>query len=421
MKNILIIEENKTIANLLAQEIRYKIENINVLISHSYEEVLKYIFDKDTKIDFAILDLNFPDAKDGEIVKLTLAKNIRSIIYSASFNQDLILDILQDGIITYIEKGGNKSINTVIRHLQTALKTDETNILIVDNSIAQPSILKSMIEEIGFNVYTAKDGSEAYDFVENNPQIKFSLVLTHFNMPNIDGIELTLKLRKKYTIEELGIIVLSASDMEDISTKFLKIGANDFINKPYRKIEIKTKINTVLENLSLFEEIRDMANKDFLTGAYNRRFFYDSGTAIFLKAKREKRDLCVAMFDIDKFKNINDTHGHDIGDVAIKEVATILHQTLRKSDLIARFGGEEFCVLLENISREDAITLFEKIRDIFEKNILNVNNIEVRFTVSIGIFYGIQETIDDMIKIADNGLYFCKEHGRNQVAINKID
>jgi diguanylate cyclase (GGDEF)-like protein len=240
-------------------------------------------------------------------------------------------------------------------------------------------------------------------------------------MPNVDGVEFTLKLRKKYTIEELGIIVLSGSDMEDISTKFLKIGANDFINKPYKKIEIKTKINTALESLSLFEEIRDMANKDFLTGTYNRRFFYDSGTAIFLKAKREKRELCIAMFDIDKFKSINDTYGHDVGDVAIKEIAKILNQTLRKSDLMARFGGEEFCVLLENISLEDATNLFEKIRNTFENNLLIIGDIELRFTVSIGVFYGINDTLDDMIKIADNGLYFCKNNGRNQVAINQIE
>lgn len=421
MKNILIIEDNKTTASLLLQEITYKIPNVNVLISYTYKEALKYILDKNTQIDFAIIDLNLPDVEEGEIVKLVLSKEIRSIVYSAALNQDLILNILQDGIIAYIEKGGSASINSLIRHLKTSLKTNEINILIVDDSSVQLNLLKSMVEEIGFNVYTAKDGLEGYQFLEDHPEIKFSLVLTDYNMPNVDGVEFTLKLRKKYTLEELGIIVLSASDMEDISTKFLKIGANDFINKPYKKIEIKTKINTALESLSLFEEIRDMANKDFLTGTYNRRFFYDSGTAIFLKAKREKRELCIAMFDIDKFKNINDTYGHDVGDIAIKEIAKVLNQTLRKSDLMARFGGEEFCVLLENITLEDATNLFEKIRDTFEKNLVIIDDIQIQFTVSIGVFYGIQDTIDEMIKVADNGLYFCKNNGRNQIAINKTE
>jgi len=421
MKNILLIEDNKATANLLVQEIRYQIPDVNVLISYTYKEALKYILDKSIKIDFAIIDLNLPDVDDGEIVKLVLSKGIKSIVYSAALNQDLILDILQDGIIAFIEKGGKTSINSLIRHLKTSLKTNEINILIVDDSTVQLNLLKDIVEEIGFNVYVSKDGLEGYKFLETHPEIKFSLVLTDYNMPNVDGVEFTLKLRKKYTIEELGIIVLSGSDLEDISTKFLKIGANDFINKPYKKIEIKTKINTALESLSLFEEIRDMANKDFLTGAYNRRFFYDSGTAIFLKAKREKRDICIAMLDIDKFKNINDTYGHDIGDVAIKEVSRILNQILRKSDLMARFGGEEFCVLLENISLEDTTHLFEKIRDTFEKNIFTIADIEVQFTVSIGVFYGIQNTLDDMIKIADNGLYFCKQNGRNQVAINKLE
>ncbi len=88
---------------------------------------------------------------------------------------------------------------------------------------------------------------------------------------------------------------------------------------------------------------------------------------------------------------------------------------------MARFGGEEFCVLLENISLEDATNLFEKIRHTFEKNILTIGDIELTFTVSIGVFYGMKDTIDEMIKIADNGLYFCKANGRNQVAINKME
>jgi CheY-like chemotaxis protein len=169
MKNILIIEDNKTTANLLRQEITYKIPDVNVLLSYTYKEALKYILDKNTKIDFAIIDLNLPDVEEGEIVKLVLAKEIKSIVYSAALNQDLILDILQDGIIAYVEKGGQTSINSLIRHLKTSLNTHEMNILIVDDSIVQLNLLKSMVEEIGFNVYTAKDGLEGYKFLEDHP------------------------------------------------------------------------------------------------------------------------------------------------------------------------------------------------------------------------------------------------------------
>jgi diguanylate cyclase (GGDEF)-like protein len=126
------------------------------------------------------------------------------------------------------------------------------------------------------------------------------------------------------------------------------------------------------------------------------------------------------MFDIDKFKNINETYGHDVGDIAIKEVAKILHTSLRKSDLIARIGGEEFCVLLQNTNLQNAKSIFEKIRSMFENNIIYIDNIQLSYTVSIGVRYGLDETLEDMIKKADEQLYYCKEHGRNQVSISDI-
>jgi diguanylate cyclase (GGDEF)-like protein len=125
------------------------------------------------------------------------------------------------------------------------------------------------------------------------------------------------------------------------------------------------------------------------------------------------------MIDIDKFKNINDTYGHDVGDAAIKNVVNILSHNLRTSDLTARFGGEEFCVLLDNISFENTTILFEKIRNTFEHNILFVNDTELKFTVSIGIYYGkAEKTLEYIIKQADNELYHCKNNGRNQISIN---
>jgi diguanylate cyclase (GGDEF)-like protein len=160
-----------------------------------------------------------------------------------------------------------------------------------------------------------------------------------------------------------------------------------------------------------------MASRDFLTGSYNRRFFFESGKAIFAKAKRKQEKIAAAMLDIDKFKNVNDTYGHDAGDVAIQEIAVILNKNLRASDLVARFGGEEYCILLEDIKLEDLKKLFEKIRAAFESNVITAGKVSFSYTVSIGIFYGLEDTLDEMVKKADEGLYFCKENGRNQVHI----
>ncbi|MDA3908341.1 MAG: diguanylate cyclase, partial [Sulfurimonas sp.] len=199
---------------------------------------------------------------------------------------------------------------------------------------------------------------EALKILEKNKNI--SLVLTDYEMPNMDGLELTFRLRKKYKKDQLGIIAISIVEEQNIISKFLKIGANDFINKKFTHNEIVTRINANLELLDLFGQIKDMANKDFLTGAYNRRYFFDTGNYIYTKSKRNKTPLAVAMIDIDKFKNINDKYGHDTGDVAIQETTKILNNNLRASDLMARFGGEEFCVLLEDITFENVRLLLRR-------------------------------------------------------------
>jgi diguanylate cyclase (GGDEF)-like protein len=236
-------------------------------------------------------------------------------------------------------------------------------------------------------------------------------------MDKMDGMELVFNLRDTYGKDELGIIVLSASDSFEIPIQFLRIGSNDYITKPYNEIEVITRVNSNLETLELFQQTKDLANKDFLTGLYNRRFFFEYGNKIFEKAQRKNEHLAVVMCDIDKFKSINDTYGHDVGDVAICEVARILSTSLRSTDLIARFGGEEFCIVLEKMSLTQTQNLLETIRAKFESNQLSVGDISLNFTASLGVCYGLRSDLESMIKSADEALYFCKNNGRNQVKI----
>ena len=417
-KTILLVDDDKVILTILEKKLNSELKNINILTATTYKEAVRHILNKDEKIHVAIVDLNLPDAKDGVAVSFAVKKNIPTIVLTGLLDEKLKQTLLKLDIIDFILKGSKKGIENIMHTVSRVLKNYDTNILVVDDSPLQLAMLVKILKKMNINYMVAKDGLEAYNILQNEDK-KFSLVLTDFNMPNMDGMELTLKIRENFDKDNLGVIVLSANDTPEIPTQFIKIGANDFIYKPYSVIEVMTRINSNLELLDLFEKTRDMANKDFMTGAYNRRFFFDSGEAIFEKANRDKKEICVAMFDIDKFKNINDTYGHDVGDVAICEVANILNDNLRESDLMARFGGEEFCVLLENISLEEVEILFEKIRKVFEDNIIKINNLEINFTTSIGICYGIEENLENMIKKADEGLYFCKNNGRNQVAINK--
>ncbi len=417
-RTVLIVDKSELLLDLLETKLKKNFDNPTVLKATTYKDSVKHILNKDSNIDVAIINLVLPGVKDCIVIDFALKKDIPVLVLLDEENEKTDNLLIEKDIIDFVVKDEKSECASAISSISRVLNNYDINVLVVDDSPLQLAMAVKLLAKLKLNITTAKDGQEALDIL-NSSDKKFSLVLTDYNMPIMDGMQLTKEIRKDYDKDQLGVIVLSANDQPEVPTKFLKLGANDFLTKPYSQIEVTTRINSNLEILELFEKTRDMANKDFMTGAYNRRFFFESGEAIFEKAKRSKKDLAVAMFDIDKFKNINDTYGHDVGDVVICEIVNILNDNLRESDLMARFGGEEFCVLLEHISLEDTQSLFEKIRDKFEKNIITIGDLEIKYTVSVGICYGLEEDLEAMIKKSDDGLYYCKNNGRNQIAINK--
>ncbi|MCX6052069.1 MAG: diguanylate cyclase [Campylobacterales bacterium] len=414
MKKLLIVEDNQIILKTLNDELK-NYPNIEPLFAKSYKETMRILRENRDGFHAALLDLNLPDAPDGEVVLLANSHHIPVVVLTASSDSKIKESILKKDIIDYVVKSDKASIKYAINAVSRILKNYDATVLVVDDSIVYRKTIADSLKKVHLNVLEAKDGQEALEILEANKQI--SLVITDYEMPRLNGLELTFKIREESKKDQLGIIATSSASETDVITKFLRLGANDFINKPFSHIEIITRVNSNLELLELFSGIRDLANKDFLTGAYNRRYFFDAGTAIYEKAKRKKEPLAVAMIDIDKFKNINDTYGHDVGDVAIKEIKKILDANLRASDLMARFGGEEFCILLENITIEDTQLLFEKIRNSFEKNIINTHDLSISYTISAGIYYGLATSLQEMIRLSDEALYDSKENGRNRITI----
>lgn len=175
------------------------------------------------------------------------------------------------------------------------------------------------------------------------------------------------------------------------------------------------EINSKLERANT--ELVDLTNKDYLTKVYNRRYFNDYSKKAIELAKRNNQDISVVAIDIDRFKKINDTFGHTVGDEALITVANILRSNIRKSDIVSRFGGEEFVMLLNNASLT-ATVIAEKIRVIIEDTIIKVGDKEIDITASFGVATLNKEN-DENISItlqrADDLLYLAKKHGRNEV------
>ena len=415
MKKVLIVDDSKTILSLLETELS-KLTNVEAYFAQDYKSAMKLIRLHQGMFHAAILDINLPDAPNGEVIKLARSNKIPSIVLSGMINEDLKASILKYDIIELIQKSDTTSIKFAVKTLYRILNNYDTSVLIVDDSSTYRQILRSFLEKIHLNIFEACDGEEALSILEDNNSI--SIVITDYEMPKINGLDLCIKIRETRKKDQLSIIAISSVTKEEIIGKFLRFGANDFIHKPFTYDEVVTRINSNLEILDLFAQVKDMANKDFLTGMFNRRYFFDAGKQIFHKNKRKHLPIAVAMLDIDNFKRINDTYGHDVGDDAIKEVHKILTKNLRTSDLVARFGGEEFCVILDDIEEMHVHFVFENIRKAFEKNIIISHGYEISYTVSIGIYYGILDSLDAMVQASDKALYEAKEQGRNQIILN---
>ncbi len=417
MKKVLIVDDSKTILSLIKSEIKMH-QEIEPFYAEDYKTAMRLIRQHRGEFHAALLDLNLPDAPEGEIVKLANANKIPAVILSATLNEKLKDEVMKKDVVDFVLKDDPSSIKFAVNAILRTLKNYDTTILVVDDSAVYRQTLRDSLKRIHLNVLEAEDGVEALEMIKNNKNI--SLVITDYEMPNMNGVNLTYELRTMYKKDELAIIAMSTLSKEDVVSAFLRFGANDFINKPFTHNEVVTRINANLELIDLFTELKNLANRDFLTGMYNRRYFFESGVPIFKKNKRKVYPIAVAMIDIDKFKNINDTYGHDVGDDAIKEIKTILDANLRESDLVARFGGEEFCILLEEINLQNTEKLFEKIRAAFEKNVIHTNDIDISYTVSTGICFGILDSLDAMIQLSDEALYEAKTSGRNRVVIKEV-
>ncbi len=416
MQTVLIVDDSKFILNLLEDRIS-ELLHVRILKAASFQAAKEFI-NKEEIIHVAILDLNLPDAQDGDMVDYAISNHIPSIVLTGLMNENMKQTILKKDIVDFVYKNNRNSIEYTINVIHRVLSNYDTHVLILDDPNSKHHKEIHILNKIKLDVEITPNIEDILERCQNHSG-KYSLILIDDTIKDIDAIGLTIALRQQYKKDQLAIIILGQNKNSEASCEFIKFGANDFIEKPFTEIELISRINANLDLLDSFKQARNLANRDYLSGAYNRRFLFDSGTSIFKKAQRKKEDIAVAMIDIDNFKNINDTYGHDVGDLVIKNTVNLLNKILRTSDLMVRFGGEEFCILLEYISLKDTISLFQRIIEKFEHNMIKVNNQSFSYTVSIGVCYGMEENLEAMIKKSDDNLYLAKNNGKNQLVINK--
>jgi len=411
---ILIIEDDKTYAKNLKKAIEYNFEFDVDIVTHKKE--LQNINPKN--YDLVISDIFMEDYDEKCIEKILIKNHIPTILITALPDKVLKEKLSKLNIVDFIIKTDFNHFTSIIDKIKILNYLKKKAILIVDDSKTATLINLKLIKKCYpfTEVLMAKDGEEGYQKIQENKNIK--LILTDYEMPKMNGMELIKKVRKIYDIDEKIIIALSSVTEKFISSALLKVGANDFLHKPFVEEELMCRIDNNIKNAILIDEIKDMAFKDSLTNLYNRRYFFDIAEKMYQTAKREEKEISILMCDIDHFKKINDTYGHQTGDLIIKNVAKVLTNSVRKNDIVARYGGEEFVILLYDCPIKFSNLIGEKIRKTIESlEIIDDNNKKIKFTISVGASNK-GSSLEDMIKHADKMLYKAKET-RNKVVVEQ--
>ncbi len=412
MNRILIVEDNKTLAKLLAKKIESALD-FKVDVAYQLSEAKLFLHKY--KYFVTLLDVNLPDAPNGEVVDYVLNKDQHAIVLSGNIDKEFRKKMLKKNIIDYVNKGGVDDINYIINTIHRLKENQKHKVLVVDDSMVFRKQMSGFLKNLFYKVYTVAHGEEAINMLQTHPDI--SLMITDYNMPVMNGLELVHEVRKERSKNDLCIIAMSSNSDEEVNALFLKQGANDYINKPFSKEEFSCRVNNSIEALENIQIVTNHANRDYLTGLYNRRYFFKHINE-YIENIDVGEKFALAMIDIDDFKKVNDTYGHDTGDRAITHIANILMSNTNHRDIVSRFGGEEFCVVLKNINQFSAVEILDRLREEIESSIIYSDKKEpIQLTVSIGVALYNEDGIEETISQADMMLYNAKNAGKNRVLI----
>ena len=540
MKNLLIVEDSKTISNALLK-LADKHQYYKVHIAESLKEATECIEEKEIKFFTAILDLNLPDAPDGEIVDYIISKDIIPIILTGTIDNSLRDKILKKPIVDYLIKESYHDLENTINLAEKLLYLQNQKALIVDDSRVVRNHVEHFFNTLYIDSLQAKDPKEAIEILNREKNIK--IVTLDYNMPIMNGAELTKKIRRKYSNDELITIGITGELSEEVKYQFLKNGANDFLTKPIIKEEFNTKILNHLSNIKMLDETKlhlDLMNRyiitsrtnkkgiitevsdafckisgyteseligkpqnivrhpdmpkqtfkelwdtiqsgkiwsgeiknrakdgteywthstiepifldnskqeiddiiayssiriditdkkriekisitDGLTNLYNRRYFNMTLPEKLDESKNKNSYIGFIIFDVDHFKQYNDTYGHQAGDDVLIALGSTIKASTGEGNIAFRLGGEEFGVIFFDLDKEQSLEYANGIKN-------NIENLKIKheknsasdfITASMGLILLKDEylDIDEIYKKADEALYFAKENGRNQVKI----
>jgi two-component system cell cycle response regulator len=308
------------------------------------------------------------------------------------------------------------------------MSKERPRLLVIDTAEADNATLRELLGLYNYEVLEVNDSDSAIRLLQ---ETLVDAQLISVELPE-GGFEASQKIREHLSLEDLPLAFVTSAEYDHTMLMEAQFyGAMFLMRKPYAAVEALTQLSSMIRIKFLqdelkqhFAELERLASTDPLTGMFNRRLLFIRLEQELARVKRVSADLCLAYLDIDHFKHINDTYGHLAGDEILRRLSRVMNTVLRKSDVMARMGGEEFLIMLPDTGEEGARYIAERLRAVISETLFDFEGQQIPVTVSFGVVHAGPENDDepdDLVRKADQALYYSKHHGRNRVSVWGVD
>ncbi len=413
-RRIYVVDDDRELAAELKVQLSYFGYQVSVFHTlDSFRLVMQQGFD-----GIVLMDINFPEDSLGGVHLISELQQGRTapipVIFLSSHDAiEIRLEAVRAGCVAYLKKPVN--LGVLIDKLDELTSTQNAaayRVLIVDDEPELANFYAGSLEQAGLSVRVVNDPLQIM-----KPLLEFSpdLVLIDMYMPSCSGMELAKVLRQIDTLIGIPIVFLSSETNMDKQLAAIGLGGDDFLTKP---IEPQHLVSAVISRVKRSLILRSFMVRDSLTGLLNHTAIKNQLDHEMARARRQSKPLTFAMVDIDHFKNVNDSYGHPVGDRVIKSLSRLLKQRLRENDVVGRYGGEEFAVILVDADGETAVRVMDDIRKDFAKllHLAEDKEFSVSFSCGIADIAHFSEA-SKLTDAADRALYQAKHSGRNQVRL----
>lgn len=450
----LVLVVDDLLPNIKLLEAKLKNEFYRVITAQSGAEALEKI--KKDLPDVILLDVMMPEmdgfetckriksdprSADIPIVMVTALSDVEDRVHGLNAGADDFLTKPINDLALFARIRSLVRLKTMTDELRLRDKTGEqfgisetaenkfvdisgSKILLIDDDVSQAQQIKAKLYEFGGEVTTIPDPAQA---VESTETVDYDLIMVSTQLSTDDGLHLCTHFRSQDKTRNTPLLIIIEESDTDLLIKGLDMGINDYLITPIDSNEVVARVKIQIRRKKYQDALMakgqaslDMAIKDGLTGVFNRRYFDIHAEKMLSNALASDKPMGLMLLDIDHFKNVNDTYGHQAGDEVLKQIPIRVQRSIRPTDLFARYGGEEFVIIMPDTSVQNAANVAERIRKAIsaEDFTIPVAPGKINKTISIGVtFSEAGDTVQSILERADKALYHVKNTGRNKVAV----